>query len=476
MKGIKTLLTGILAATMIMGSALNVSAADIIIDRHDTYSADATGEQTYTVYKILSASINGDAYAYYVDSETKANILKETGLFDTSRVTDSYYNVNYKKDTKNKTAKELDALGAEIAEALRDNLSVFAIENNEFESTGEKTTISVADPGYYIITSSIGSTLIAQTLGDTVEITEKNTYPGVDKTQKEADKIDAEYANDDVNVKVGDIIDYKIAVTVPAAAVTTSEKKIKVTDQMTKGLELVDGSIALTVDGIALADSSYAIKETSETKFVIDIEADDNTKGKTIDITFQAKITAEALVDTGKQNEVILKYDNYEQKDYVNYKTYKTGAHKYDGASNDPLKGVKFELSVGAEDDKTPFTVSYNADGGYYYYDENSTSSEVVTGADGQIIIRGVDADKTYWLTETEALPGYNMLTEAVQLTVTELDSADALTALAEIPNNKGTLLPSTGGMGTTIFYIVGGVLVVAGVAYFILRRKADAQ
>jgi LPXTG-motif cell wall-anchored protein len=110
-----------------------------------------------------------------------------------------------------------------------------------------------------------------------------------------------------------------------------------------------------------------------------------------------------------------------------------------------------------------------------------------VTPDSGKVYVRGLDAD-AYTLTETEAPAGYNLLSAPVNVVVhraTEnvIDgnyylSDDDNQNVNEIGviNKTGSLLPSTGGMGTTLFYIIGGVLIIAGVAYFMVRRKADAE
>ena len=481
MKGIKKLLTGILAATMIMGSTLSVSAADITIDRDSTYEGtEAQGEQTYTYYKILSAEINsqgtvnhdtgvveGGSASYFVETAAKAEALEETGLFKATKAGDNKWII---------TLTNEKATGDDIAKKINEILTK---EGNPFgtgtkvPSTGKSTKIEKLDPGYYVITSSIGSTLIAQTLGENVTIKEKNTYPGVVKEIKDGNK---EYTHDGANVSVGDVVDYKLTVTVPA----TASKTVRVIDTMTDGLALVDNSIK--VEGYTQG-TDWSIVDPSEVdtaSFQVNIEANDTTKGKTIEITFKATVTADAIVDTGKQNEVEIRYDNYSQKDYVPYDIYKTGLHKIDGTSKEALEGVKFSVYVGSIGDKTtPLTLVKSGD---YYVPSTAegASNIVVTGKDGNFVIRGLDNEKTYWAYEEETLPGYNMPTtddgRSKELKLVNDEDTLATESMAQLENNTGLLLPSTGGIGTTIFYIVGALLIIAGVAYFIVRRKANAQ
>ena len=123
--------------------------------------------------------------------------------------------------------------------------------------------------------------------------------------------------------------------------------------------------------------------------------------------------------------------------------------------------------------------------------DATGATTTVKTDAAGQIRIRGLDDDKTYTLTETvNPNAGYNMLAAPVTLTLQEdtytvvdengtettTSSYDGATddTWQDVVNNKGSILPSTGGIGTTIFYIVGAVLVLGAAAIIIARRKAE--
>lgn len=480
MKGIKKLLTGILAATMIMGSTLSVSAADITIDRDSTYAqTNAEGEQIYTYYKILSAEIvsagtvdhdtgvvTGGNASYYVDTQAKATALQNTGLFTATKAGQSKWII---------TLNSNQTTGEQIAEAvnaiLKSNSNPFGAGQTK-TSTGASTKIEGLEPGYYVITSSIGSTLIAQTLGENVTIKEKNTYPGVDKKQKDANT--TEFTDSNVDVQVGDEIEYTLSVSVPS----TATKTINVIDTMSAGLTLVTDSIK--VDGFTEGTDWSVATTPAGASFQVDVEPTTATKGHTVVIAFRATVNENAIVDSGKKNEVEIVYDNYHQKDTVPFKVYKSGVHKFDGNSKEALEGVKFSIYVGSVGDKTtPLTVVKSGD---YYVPSTATNASniVVTGADGNILVRGLDDDKTYWVYEEETLPGYNMPTteagRSKQLTLVDDESDYATESMAQVENNNGLVLPSTGGMGTTVFYIVGAILIIAGIAYFIVRRKANAQ
>ena len=82
-------------------------------------------------------------------------------------------------------------------------------------------------------------------------------------------------------------------------------------------------------------------------------------------------------------------------------------------------------------------------------------------------------ADGTYYLVEIKAPAGYNQLTAPAKVTVAG-SSTDTtkLTVTAEVENKTGTLLPSTGGMGTTVFYVLGFVLVMGAVVLLVTKKR----
>ena len=104
--------------------------------------------------------------------------------------------------------------------------------------------------------------------------------------------------------------------------------------------------------------------------------------------------------------------------------------------------------------------------------DADTTTTQEMTTAGKQITINGLDADIDYSLEETKAPDGgYNALTEDVPL---EKEGTTFINT--EIENNKGTVLPSTGGIGTTIFYIIGAVLVLGAGILLVTRRRMNVN
>ena len=104
--------------------------------------------------------------------------------------------------------------------------------------------------------------------------------------------------------------------------------------------------------------------------------------------------------------------------------------------------------------------------------DEDTDTVTTIVTAGKTITINGVDSDVTYSLVETkEPAGGYNKLENPETITVTADDQAHY-----DIENNKGSVLPSTGGIGTTIFYVIGAILVLGAGIVLISRRRMSSK
>ncbi len=241
-------------------------------------------------------------------------------------------------------------------------------------------------------------------------------------------------------------------------------------------------------------------------------------------VRYTSKLNANAVIGLpGNPNEVYLEYSNspYDNdskgrtpKDKVIVFTYRLDTLKYDGASKDkeevdPLKGAEFKLLK--KDGNTVTEVAEITDGkisawvaAEFDEDGNLTNGSIlVSGDDGFFKVAGLD-EGTYYLREVKAPEGFNLLTSDVKIVVdadcvntqdwdgTPEEALKGFNDQAEnikkaiddsakpgvevwVENNRGVILPSTGGIGTTIFYIVGGVLIVSAIAFFALRRKNQA-
>lgn len=382
---------------------------------------------------------------------------------------------------------------------------------------------NTVDDGYYLVHSTLGSNLGLATSDFGMEINEKNTWPSIDKKQKDEDA--NAYGDSVVDVAVNDYIDYEIVVYVPP----TADKDLTITDTMSDGLtyDATQGTTAkvgttaaaawtsnLVKDDGNTANPDYTVNESNGTLTSIVIHPTTSTKGKYVSIRFRAQVNEDAIVtDTDKENEAQLTYSNYTQTDTVNYETNATGAQKYDGAtatvnsSNNTLSKTStasaikyladatFKLQVSDDNGSTwtdvPVVKVTDATNGDYYRPAVSgeTAVDIVTatanGENGKFVIRGLDTDKQYQLVETAAPDGYNLLTSPSALALSPnnesttgkpviTDSNVPETSIVKIANVGGVILPTTGGIGTTVLYAAGAALVIGGGAFLLTKTRAS--
>lgn len=281
------------------------------------------------------------------------------------------------------------------------------------------------------------------------------------------------------------------------------------------------GDNALTVDA-GETKNDYAVGTKTAQSWTITIHPTTATKGNTVVITFAATVDNAALVRTDRKNDVEITYGNYHQKDTVEHDIGAAAIIKYDGATaaldaNNNLSvkagasAIKYlEATFTLTDSKgTAVNVKEATSGtkGVYVVDTTATTNTVVSDKNhnGVILIYGLDPDETYTLTETATEAGYNLISgtvsikptvaeksnvNTIKVTVAEAtgvtagdSTADAdhtleLTAaqVRKVENNTGTVLPSTGGIGTTIFYVVGSILVVAAGVLLVTKKRMGRE
>lgn len=234
---------------------------------------------------------------------------------------------------------------------------------------------------------------------------------------------------------------------------------------------------------------------------------DDLPQGTEITVTYGAKLDEDAVVgadgNNSNKNTVNLAYGTYSTAEgTTTVKTYQIDVYKFhetgegDAATKNALKGAKFTLSnktsADGVDTYTPLYFKSPTDGTTTYVHNSSITAattgyvnEITTGDTGKFSITGLDAG-TYYLTETAAPSGFNQLKDRIEVTVGEdgsvtyklPDTQNAVAADTQdgilVENKAGALLPSTGGIGTTIFYVVGGILVVGAGVLLITKKRMN--
>ena len=281
--------------------------------------------------------------------------------------------------------------------------------------------------------------------------------------------------------KTGDILTYTVSTNVPYINPTDTDKSFYAYDELT-GAEYVNTDKAtITLNGEDVT-ASYPISFVNN-KFSVDLSTminDANSHaGEPVVITYQVKVTSENDTITNKATAGHKDGDQYGSKESKTYEGNIT-LTKY-GENNVTLANAGFEVRKdGAADALTFVKLS---DGVYKYVpaDTEGAMTEVVTDANGKVKVQGLDIG-TYKFKEVTAPQGYSVNTTDVSATleVAEKDNGTAsgvLTQTTSMNDTKLGSLPSTGGMGTYLFTIIG-VVVMAGAAgaFFMSRRRGSEE
>lgn len=391
--------------------------------------------------------------------------------------------------------------------------------------------------GYYLIVDTteisgkdeVKNAALLQ-LTDDLVIALKTDKPAVEKkvlenTQYTANDTSAllgvaygEGYNDVADYHMGDDVPFAFYSVVPEMAHYETYRYV-FHDEMSAGLTLNEESITVTVgDTVLAAGRDYTVVRDAEDECTFEVVIADLKKipsavtGAEIRVDFTAELNKNAVVGLdGNPNAVYLEYANnpdesgesgFTPKDTVIVFTYELDTLKVDAHDTEEvLSGACFKL----RDDQGRW-VKVDAEGKVSGWTANEAeASTLTTGADGLIRVIGLDQG-TYYLKETKAPAGYNILTEEIEVVITaatangqnwaaELGADKALTALdvaaagkagagsaadgiaaITVGNNSGTVLPQTGGMGTTVFYVAGGLLVAAAAALLVAGRRMKRE
>lgn len=441
----------LLALVLVLAMSASAFAASITITPPTVTSGASQGDITYTAYKIFDATISNSNVSYTIDSASPyyETVKAATDYFDLTQVGSSTtYVVTVKEDYDATAAKS-------FADTLKGVSSATAAGTLEKQDDGTYK-LDDLDSGYYLVTSSLGTALILDTIGD-VNVNSKNSYPDLSKT--------VDVGKNKTTADMGEVLTFTIKVEIPA----TADGGIVVHDKMT-GLEYQSMT---EVNGVTAG--SNGLTDDCAVHFTLSADYVKENLGKTVTITYTAKVTA----DTAK-NEAYLVDAEYSSVPKTN-DIYSTDividkvVSGTDGATK--LAGAKFVLQN--EEDK------------YYFYNVTTKAvewkndlddaTEVTTDSDGSATFADL-ADGTYYLIETEAPAGYNKLVEKTKVELTaettdiEGNTVRRMSLTATVENATGSKLPSTGGMGTTIFYVVGGLMVTLAVVVLVAKKKVGAD
>ncbi len=468
-KTFKKLFAALLAAALVLAMAVPAFAVTNATKGSITIDGTVSGE-TYTIYRMFkldSYNAESNTYSYTVESDWE-------GFFKTG-AGGNYITLDGQNHPTWTAADENDSTTvAAFAKAALAWAADKKISGTKETATGDTVTFSSLDLGYYLVDSSLGALCGLNTTNPDATIKEKNGQPTIEK------KVKSHYDGwaEKNTAKIGDTVEFKIVVHVEAGA-----QSYKVADTMSDGLTFNSSSLKVTYkDAPATANSDYTLEPgkngTTFTLTFKDSYVADKV-GEAIVVTYNATLNDKAVV-TGNKNKATLGYGTNKtvESETTTY-TYEFDLVKVDGATKKLLNGAEFKL-YDAENGGSVIKVVPVA-GGYRVANGDETGAVDTIKVNGKVHISGLDKT-TYWLEETKAPDGYNMLTERKPVSLTNGSNNTTLTSSTwseadhgvAVENNAGTVLPSTGGMGTTLFYVIGGGLMVAAVVLLVTKKRME--
>lgn len=482
MKLIKKIAAMLFAFAMVFSMGTNVKAegtGKITIN-------PANAGETYNVYKILTLqSYDKDKGLYsYVKNGDQWD-----GFIDSAQA-DGYLTINDDGYVEFVDAKKTEKDYREFAQkalAYAKEKKIPATQTVTPGAGATTATIYKLDLGYYLVGSTVGALCSLDTTNPEVTVSDKNDAPTVEKKIAKDGDTNNLVPNNSANI--GEHVVYQTTINVKPGA-----KNYVLHDTMDSHLDFVGILQAHLSDGTNLTnDGDYVVQKGPADKCTFDIsftdvfynkyrsKIDDGTITKII-VQYSATVKDDAVVKEEMKNTTHLTYgDNNtptEDSETIT-KTFGIPVFKY--TKNDQaLAGAEFMLSTdpNCTDESKTLKFTLNNDTNKYRFaaDGNATLTSL---NNGRIDIEGLKAG-TYYLKETKAPDGYNLLKKIQIIEIGEDGSiklnGTGITGDVKVENNSGIELPSTGGMGTTLIYLAGIVLVVLSGYVLISKRRASTK
>ena len=488
MKHAKKLTSFLLVLVMVFALATTAFAADT------TITAPAGSTRTYDVYQIFTGDLSGEVLSNVkwgkngtgtvgkaVPQETLDALAAVNSLSDTEKLAEISKYVNLTSE-KFGTVRDGSPLNAPTG--------YYLIKDNGLVGAGEAYSLYVVQVvGPTTISPKVGTTTSEKKVKDTNDSTANSTTDWQDS---------ADY-------DIGDDVPFQLKATIAQDYANYKVYKLTFHDKQSAGLTFKPETVVVKIDGTIVDSSEYKVVttgltdgDTFEVRFA-DLKSTTARASSVITVEYSATLNDQAVLgSTGNPNTMHVTYSNNPNDDQggengktpddtVIVFTYKVVANKVtknpayvEGGSEPvyiPLPGAGFTL------------YKKNASGEYV-----AVGSEVKGDKMTTFEWTGLD-DGDYKISETTTPAGYNTIADieftitaahdvtSVKPTLTSLTGGNKFTGevstgavSADIENNTGSTLPETGGMGTTIFYVVGSILVLGAVVLLVTKKRMGAS
>lgn len=503
---IVSLMAALIVALGIVGAnAVPVMAAN---DGSITVKNSEPGTNNYSIYKIFDATYSESggktnvAYTYTKTESSDAFYTALTGDSSPFKLTQQSSSDVYTVEKKNDSVTDQSIINFIKSQGPTYNSATKVWSGGNFgnavstkSGTGSDLVFDNLAYGYYFITSNTGATVTINSAAKAATVIDKNERIPLPEKQESIDN--GSTWHDDVKANIGDTIYYKVTGKIAryfGTEGTTPVSNMIFTDTVSNGLTRNDDVVVKIkspnqTEATLTAGTDYTLTKSTDGKTYTITLTTATGEGSSIDfkyetgteytITYSAVLNQNAFMgnpsatDEGNKNTVSLKYDNSEDvgSDTTTVETYGIGITKVDSSdSSKALPGAKFKLYKDqdcTQEIEVDLTETESPSGMTIYkpHVSTNTAATMEVGENGAMAIRGLKPGK-YYLKETVAPEGYNLPSTPFTLTVPEDNTT------LNITNTAGSMLPSTGGIGTTIFYVIGGILVAGAVVLLIVRKK----
>lgn len=493
MKYMKKFMALLAVLTLALTMAVPAFAESGTASSNGTITIDnAVTNTTYKAYRIFdleSYDTNKDAYSYKLSTKWE-NFPEYTTTIDGNEVSaKDFFSVNSAGYIEWNDAKK--GAGADFAKLAKAFVDKNNIECDAKETaTGATVTFTDLTLGYYLVDTSLGSLCSLDTTEPSVIIKEKNS----DTTIEKKIVIDGDEKVDSNSAGIGDTVNFKITITVKDGA-----PKGYVLHDKLSGLTFDPGSLKVEIGTRELtANTDYTLVANPTDGDSFDVEFIDGKlkPNDVVVVTYSATVAADATIaGAGNKNTAQLEYNGkHSTKEETTTYVWKLNVHKYALDSKNKevaLSGAKFVLYRMDGDTKEYAKLTNGRINGWVTNMGDAAILE--TSGEGNILIEGLNVG-TYYLEETEAPVGYNKLTKPIEVKITATSDAtgvsetveyknssetsytQATDATVKVLNKAGTQLPSTGGIGTTLFYVIGGGLMAVAAVLLVTKKRMNSK
>lgn len=487
MKYMKKLMTLLAVLTLALAMAVPAFAASgtgtITIDNAVT----GTTYKAYRIFDLESYDTDKNAYSYKLNSAWNGFPAYSTTIDGNTVNATDFFSVNSAGYIEWSDAKK-DA-GADFAKLAK----AFAVEKSiawDKTETATDATVTFTNLtlGYYLVDTSLGSLCSLDTTAPSVIIKEKNS----DTTIEKKIVINGDEKVDSNSAGIGDTVNFSITITVK-----DGDPKGYVLHDKLSGLTFNSNSLEVKVGKTTLtANTDYTLETNPTDGDSFDVKFKDGIlkTNNVVVVTYSATVAANATIaGAGNKNTAKLEYSGkHSTEEETTTYVWKLNVHKYALDSKNKevaLSGAKFVLYRKDGDTKKYAKLTNKKIVGWVTDKGDATTLE--TDGAGDILIEGLNVG-TYYLEETEAPAGYNKLTEPIEVEITattsvtsgsetvqyknssETSYTPATDATVKVLNSAGTQLPSTGGIGTTLFYVIGGGLMAVAAVLLVTKKRMN--